>query len=238
MTEPGDLPKNILPAKNFVTIEGVTHQVMARQLARLPVPHAQTEDGLVWTRGIHQVLLDNGKTIFQCYHLNEPACTYIHENGVSVRTHLRTHSDRMMAQRHAARIQLLASENERLANAAAEKAARYSRGAKQGWETRRAKAETNSGTEDNTQGEDMTEQTPVSMDELRKRLNEFGGNIEALFEGLGRLSVMVGNVTVGLKEFMEEIDKLADSEFENETPDPEILAKAEKWDAIRGLLDG
>lgn len=229
MTEPttAPMPKFIPDNKNQVA--GV--KVLQRQIARLYVPFANTEDGLVETRGVHHLLLEDGREIYQCFHLNEVDCDYVNENGISVRSHLRTHSDRMMAKRLAITNQGLENQNAQLLREQEEQRKRYSQGAIKGWEKRRAKANGTPTDDTPTNPEDG-----LTIPQVRVELNNLAATAEQFARSIGQVGIIMKNMADSWTNFQEQIDTLAAAEVIQST-DPELAAKAESWDAMRALLD-
>lgn len=209
------------------TIDG--QAVIAREVARLYVPLAITEDQLVETRGVHKCLLEDGREVYQCVHLNELECTYWHVNGISVRSHLRSHSDRMMARRLSAENAKLEAERDALEDEAAQQRERYSNGAKLGWEKRRAAAQAAEAAGGEVPG--------ISISEVRQELNVLATTVEQMAEDFAKVGTIVTNMASSFKGVKTRIDEIAAMDIVEPTPDPKLVARADAWANLRELLN-
>ena len=215
MTENAD----VMPVNKDI-IDG--SPVILRQIARLMTPASRHEDGLSPTYGVDECLLEDGRTVFQCVHPDGLDCVYWAPKGESVRSHLRIHvlpkrkaeQDRIKAEL----AELQARESQRLLN--------YKKGAQKAAKTRE---------QNRKNGQEQTEsQVTMSADEfsqeLKKAIKTMGGVLDGLYRA--------NNLIVAASDKMEiayaSLENLADVDS---LTDPELMAKADSWDAMQALLN-
>jgi Na+-translocating ferredoxin:NAD+ oxidoreductase RnfC subunit len=204
-------------------INGV--KVIARQPANFKGHNVQTQEPMNYTVDqIDECLLEDGTTIFQCNSKNEP-CNYVNENPISVRSHLRAHSDRIMAkkaQEEAAEALRRAQEAQRELE---ESRTRKSNGAKRGWENRKA-----AGT-DGAKGGPRID-TPKQLASMRAA--GVVGLIETIADGVNEINRMALQASLLLTQVKADVEALQTAE---PTPvDPAILEKAAKYDQFKSLM--
>jgi hypothetical protein len=173
---------------------------------------------------IEECLLEDGRVVYRCNSKNGP-CDYWKENPVSVRSHLRSHSDRMLARRLAEH----AAEVEREAEAAkAELAARIQRkseGSKRGAITRRQKlaAEAN--------GHAPVDRVAAAS-QSNAKIEAIGAGIEAAIDSLAVVADTFDTIRRSLQGTLHELAKIEPAV----AVDPDVLEKAAAFDQMQKLL--
>jgi hypothetical protein len=171
---------------------------------------------------IEECLLEDGRVVYRCKSKNGP-CEYWNDNPISVRSHLRTHSDRILARRLAEH----AAEAEREAEAAkaelAARIARKSEGSKRGAITRRQ----NQATKANGH---------VPVDQVvaiaNAKTQAIGAGIEAAIDSLAVVADTFDTIRRSLQGTLHELAKIEPAV----AVDPDVLEKAAAFDQMQKLL--
>jgi hypothetical protein len=154
---------------------------------------------------VDELLLENGTVIFQCAHPAAEDCVYTNERAMKVTAHQAAHSAAYRLRQTERKLAEVESElNERKR--------RRSEGSTKGAETRRSKrlavpieaGHYSKPDSDLTDLESGSRRVVAAYNAMQDAIDEF----QRVFIGYMRLAATASNVT----------------------PDPEVLAKAEKWD--------
>lgn len=174
---------------------------------------------------IEECLLEDGRVVYRCNSKNGP-CEYWNDNPISVRSHLRSHSDRVLARRLAEH----AAEAEKEAEAAkaelAARIARKSEGSKRGAVTRKqnlARAESN--------GQAPVERVAV-VPQPNARIQVISAGIEAAIDQLADVADTFDVIRRSLQTTLHELAKVEPVV----AMDPDILEKAAAFDQMQKLL--
>ncbi len=188
-------------------------RVDTRAVAQVPVPW---KDGEFYkSKDIDEVLLDDGQIVFQCnYHAER--CNYWNVNVTSVKTHQRIHGGNARAKRAEQELNQVRAEAQAAQEQLEEQRRRKSEAVRKAHETRRAKK---NGHAPDT---DVEAIRTVSTDELRRQLRQVGENLTNIVRQVEQLSGHMITITDMLDEL--------------QLTDPEVAAKAAKYDALRGLI--
>lgn len=155
---------------------------------------------------VNAVLLENDTTVYECNHENGPDCDYTADVPRSVLAHQRAHGAQMLLKR-------AQQELEERKTAASERAKRAA--------ATRAKNKT-AGASDVT----VVPEVESAMDEsIGVSLDAIEAVAESLEKNIADLDAAVLQLRIDIKRI-----KLQKS------VDPEIAAKAEKYDALKGIL--
>lgn len=188
-------------------------RVDTRAVAQVPIPWKNGES--YKSKDIDEVLLADGRIVFQCSHRHE-RCNYWNVNVTSVQTHQRIHSGDSRAKRAEQEL----TEARAAAQAAQEKLdeqkRRRSAAVKKAHETRRAKKN------GHAPDADVSATRAVSINELRQQLKQVGEDF----------TVIVRQVEQMASHFITIVDMLDELEI----TDPALVEKAAKYDALRGLI--
>lgn len=155
---------------------------------------------------VNAVLLEDESTLFECAHPNGAGCDYTSENVRSVLAHQRAHGAQMLLKKAQQELE--------------ERKARQVEGGKKAAQTRAAnKANGKSDVTVVPEAENATDASiGVSLDAIE-------AVAETLEKSIADLDAAVLQLRIDIKRV-----KL------QKTVDPELLAKAEKYDALKGIL--
>lgn len=182
----------------------------------------------VQINAVDELLLADGRTVFHCVHKNAVNCEYTNDSVGSVTSHQRTHSDRMEVKRAKEREAELAAQ---LAAAEAEKAARkanYTAGAAKGAATKAAKklhTPTEIGGAGRRNAEGTLSKSVIGDVDLAKKAQQ----VIIAYNALQDAHDQFQNVFLGYM-------RAAQTATQSTPIDPEILEKAKKYDALKGML--
>lgn len=171
---------------------------------------------------VSECLLADGRVVYRCNSKNDPTrqCPYWNVNPVSVRSHLRTHSDRMLVKRAAQRENELQAQLDEIAEKEAAEFKRRSDGRKAANVRRR---------EQSADAASVSVLEPVTRAHVATQKMLITNKLDQLLAVLLELGGMLMTVHSELRAVAEDVDKLADS-------DPDLQAKADKYDQLRGLI--
>lgn len=197
--------------------------VKARSPWKMTLPNDPTRTAEV--AEVDECLLENGDIVYQCNGRNvkpHATCYYWSANPVSVRSHLRSHSDRVLAKNaiaQASEAEAKLAELQARLNASHE---RRSNGSKRGWAARK------------TSGRDGVLGAPKVHDAVQlKGMRTAGteGLIETIQDGLDEIEQSAKRARLLLTQVVDDINALQAAA----KVDPAIEAKAKKWDALEEL---
>lgn len=205
--------------------------VISRETARIFTPLSKYPDGLSPTYGVDMCVLDDARVVYQCVQPDAPTCEYWHENGVSVRSHLRSHKvegekqeKRELQARIAEFEQREAQRKENFRNGAL-------RGAQKRRENRAARENgtyIDQSTSDNENG-----QTTMTDKQRKQKIDNAQTSLEGVAEGLGKVRTVIDNMTKTLNNVVDTLEELHSSA---PAVDPVLADKAARWDALQGLI--
>lgn len=188
-------------------------RVDTRAVADVPIPWKDGES--YKSKDIDEVLLADGRIVFQCNH-NAERCNYWNASVTSVQTHQKIHSGNARAKRAEQEL----TEARAAAQAAQEELEkqrrRRSEAVKKAHLTRKAKKN------GHALDADVSATRAVSIDELRQQLKQVGEDF----------TVIVRQVEQMAGHFITIVDMLDELEI----TDPALVEKAAKYDALRGLI--
>lgn len=183
--------------------------------AKLPAPVTGT---LVEVRGIEELLLEDGGIKYRCASVRNPECPYTADSGESVRSHLKSHSDRVELKRAEAELKKTQSELARLQKQHEEERAKRSAASKKAYQNRKPKDQ-----DTTPEPETPTEVIAVEASvEVFETLNDLEQAIAVAEERVAAAKVYA----LQLREALKDV----------ELATPEIINKAKKYDAMVGLL--
>jgi hypothetical protein len=177
---------------------------------------------------VEQLLLEDGTVLFHCIHKNAKDCEYVNVVLGGVTSHQRTHSDRMEAKRAQEKAAELAEQLAEIERQKAAKKANYSAGAKKGAETKAAKrvqvpVEVGGAGRRNAEG--TPSKSVVGDPELARKAQQ----VIIAYNALQTAHDEFQNVFLGYMRAAQNVS-------ETVAIDPEILEKAKKYDALKGML--
>lgn len=219
------MTESIRTAVNKDIIDG--SKVVHREMARIFTPMSKQPDGLSPTYGVDRCVLEDARVVFQCVHPDPPFdCEYWHTAGVSVRSHLRVH---VQATEKAKQARITA-ERDALVLREAQRKTNYKNGAIKAAATKR---ENRAGNE--LHNENGNEGTPVAAKHVQKKIDNAQTALEGAAEGLDRVETVLTNIRKTVENAVQTLEELGQMQQE---VDPAIMAKANKWDALQGLMGG
>lgn len=172
---------------------------------------------------IDEVMLDNGDIWYQCAYRNG-GCNQVFNNPRSVIGHIKIHAPRSQVRRLEQEKAELAAEADRLAVELAERKRRRSEGSKQGALNRAKKRDESSNGHAPVTAADLMTATDLTINATDiKRL------INVLAFDLSRIGADLASVCDQLQNLAVTVDELT-------LVDPEVAAKAAKYDALKGLM--
>lgn len=174
----------------------------------------QVPGGTVKTDSILEVLLEDERTVFICRHRNtDGTCTYNADNAKSVASHQKSHSDRVMAKR------AREEADKAIAELAASKERKVQGGIKAA-ATRAANA-----------AKEMSVPKPTAdVSAIDNGLTAALDTIEAVAE---QLEVGIKDLDKAVLNLRTDIARLKNT---TAAPDPKLVEKAAKYDALKGIL--
>lgn len=187
-------------------------EVVTRTPAKLSVP---LRDEPVPIGTIDEVLLVDGSVVFQCVHPglvdNEP-CTYVSDNGVSVRAHQKIHGKVAQMRRAQRELETVRTELE-------QRIQRRSEGAKRAAQTRLTQR-ANGRTDKHVSS--PTDASPTDATAVDHALAQLEKMICSLADQLPAITLEIGVIRAAVRELPN--------------VDPSVLAKAQQFDALRGMF--
>lgn len=188
-------------------------RVDTRAVADVPIPWKDGES--YKSKDIDEVLLADGRIVFQCSHRHE-RCNYWNVNVTSVQTHQRIHSGDSRAKRAEQELAKTRDEARAAQEELEKQRRRRSEAVKRAHVTRKAKKN------GHASDADVSATRAVSVDELRQQLKQVGEDF----------TIIVRQVEQMAGHFITIVDMLD----ELQVTDPELAEKAAKYDALRGLI--
>lgn len=197
-TSKGVTTIHVAPSRDVIN----GRKVVTTQTAHLRNPHG------TWpVPEVLELLLDDGSTAFLCNSARDASCTAWSYNGNAVRSHLRSHSERMINKRLAVQL------SRELSHLQAELNRRD-----------RELQSTNNGVRPPRLDD------PDQLAAMRRAGVE--GTMEQIAEIFGQLVVLAANAS---RQF-EVLSKTLAEFIETTQVDPEVAAKAAKFDQLKGLM--
>lgn len=188
-------------------------KIIARQVATTK-SHFGSTDELVEVKSVELVMFDDETTAFMCNHKNAPNCAYTGDAVVNITAHQRAHSDRIVAKRATAALAQLQEKvtADQVKRSAAAKKAVTAREAKKA----AAKVDPHTG----RRADDDLEMGIIAaldtLDLVAATLEKSMHDLEA--------------AAANLKRDIETLKR------RKGTIPPEIVEKAKKYDALKGIL--
>lgn len=173
---------------------------------------------------VEECLLDDGRVVYRCNSKNGP-CDWWNVNPISVRSHLRKHSDRAQHKRAEAALEEARLRAEEAERELAERIRRKSEGSKQGALTRKARL-----AEASNNGRARTPRG-VAVPTV-SQVREIATTVEKLIADVGKMADAAVEVRTALKTTLHKLAHL-----EPMALDPEVVAKAEAYDDLQRLLN-
>lgn len=179
---------------------------------------------------VDMVLLADGRTLFHCVHKNAVDCEYTNESVGSITSHQRTHSDRMEAKRAKEKADELAAQLAEIEAEKARKKANYTAGARKAAETKAAKRA----------------QAPSEIGGAGNGHVRAAGTVTKSVIGNTDLAEQAQKVIIAFNAMQASADefqkvllgymRMAQTITDAPAIDPEIIEKAKKYDALKGMF--
>lgn len=207
-------------------------KVIKREMAQLFSPGSKNPNGLSATYGVDRCELEDGSVIFQCVKPEAPECEYVHENGISVRSHLRIHSERTRS-----KVEAIKAERDALLEREQQRRINYSNGAVKAAATKRKLREErvmNAIKDAHEQKNGETDPGAMTPAEFQKKLDRALTTLDGTKDGIDKVRIVLANITHSVEKIVEDLEDL---EITPVTVDPVLKAKADSWDAMQALLN-
>jgi len=202
--------------------------VVRRETAKIFTPLSRYADGLSPTYGVDRCELADGRVVHQCVHPDPPDCGYWHEAGVSVRSHLRVHTNLRKEQDTAAII----AERDALRLKEAQRKQNLKLGALKGAANRRANAAAAAAGSNGT--ENGNGDTPMAAKDYQRKIDNAQTALEGAAEGLDRIGTVLANIRKTVENSVQALEEISNV---GPVVDPVLADKAARWDAMQGLLN-
>jgi hypothetical protein len=204
-------------------------KVVHREMAKVYTPLSKYEDGLSPTYGVDKCVLDDGRVVHQCVHPDPPTCTYWHLEGVSVRSHLRVHTNAKKEQETAAII----AERDALRSKEAQRKQNHKLGALKAAAVRRANAAAAAANSNSNGTENGNGATVVTVKDQQQKIDNVQTSLEGAAEGLDRIGTVLDNIRKTVENAVGALEDLSNA---GPVVDPVLADKAARWDALQGLI--